>query len=490
MKRQYQGVVIVFILASLLSINFAHAQTVKTPTIEAIDKSSEFCSQPLLTGLTSPNSEVLVYLNEEFVGLASVNETETNTDNYYWRPSFRLTPGDHSIAVVARDKTSLTQSLFSLAKQISINPLPAPTLVVPDKDTVTGKVKPIIKGLTVNHTKVHIFIDGILNGSSDVLSHESGTANFAHTPFLNLSIGEHTAWAISEDQFGNKSTESNILNFTIEAPLPAPIIFSPVINSSTTREQPFIVGLVKNDTKISVFIDHQLNGEFSVENHESGTASFAYKPFAFLSPGPHLVYTVASDDRGKESQWSNVVYFQTGPIKEPTISDSAVEDVSVLGEEGIFSSSLKNLVVLAKLFASQEEVELTDEQTTALAEFLERGQRLNVSDEEFVQLKDLYEAKQETVSQDTGEKSLEELAELEEILAIKIGTSTENTGLINESEEKQGKLKLNLVIFILFLVAVIVWIFWVNRELIKERREQDEGDSKTDTKEDQDSFKL
>ena len=55
----------------------------------------------------------------------------------------------------------------------------------------------------------------------------------------------------------------------------------------------------------------------------------------------------------------------------------------------------------------------------------------------------------------------------------------EKTGAINESKEQQGKLKLNLIIFILFLLAIIVWIFWVNRELIKERRaEADEEDKK------------
>ena len=44
------------------------------------------------------------------------------------------------------------------------------------------------------------------------------------------------------------------------------------------------------------------------------------------------------------------------------------------------------------------------------------------------------------------------------------------SGLVDESKRQQGRLQLNLLIFFGFLIAVIFWIFWVNRELIKERR--------------------
>ena len=52
------------------------------------------------------------------------------------------------------------------------------------------------------------------------------------------------------------------------------------------------------------------------------------------------------------------------------------------------------------------------------------------------------------------------------------------SGAINESQKQQGKLNVNLIIFIAFLFAIIVWIFWVNRELIKERQEEDSKNKK------------
>jgi len=52
-------------------------------------------------------------------------------------------------------------------------------------------------------------------------------------------------------------------------------------------------------------------------------------------------------------------------------------------------------------------------------------------------------------------------------------------GLVNEGEQNQGKLKLSVALFILFLVGVVGWLLWVNRELIKERRAQAEAAEKS-----------
>ena len=58
--------------------------------------------------------------------------------------------------------------------------------------------------------------------------------------------------------------------------------------------------------------------------------------------------------------------------------------------------------------------------------------------------------------------------------------------MIDESRDSQGKLKLSLVLFILFLVGVVAWLIWVNRELIKER--QAENQTKEEDKDKQDKL--
>lgn len=297
---------------------------------------------------------------------------------------------------------------------------PAPTMIEPDENTVTGKVKPLIKGLTVNGTFVRIYIDGVYNGKTDILRHDSGTANLAYQPFLNLSAGEHTAWAVAENEAGGKSGISNVLNFRIEKPMPAPVIFTPVVNGNSSYNRPFIVGLAKNDSLIKIFIDHKLNGQFTVTNHRSGAASFAYLPYLPLTSGWHLVYTTAIDNRGKESNWSNIVYFA---VNQPTAAPLARS-----GEEKA---------------AEEPEIVLEEEKTQA------------------------------------EEKTADE--EIQKIIAEGIEKEKPKEGLINEDKEKQSELNLSLIIFIVFLLAVAGWIFWVNRKLIKEKRGQAEKEeNKTD----------
>src|SRR3989339_656141 len=108
---------------------------------------------------------------------------------------------------------------------------PAPTLILPDASLKTSKPKPAITGLTANKTEVYIYIDGIYNGKTNILTHESGAANFSYLPFLNLKIGKHQIWAVAKDEQGNKSKISNILTFTIEEHFPAPTLIKIIKNT-------------------------------------------------------------------------------------------------------------------------------------------------------------------------------------------------------------------------------------------------------------------
>ena len=201
-------------------------------------------------------------------------------------------------------------------------------MIEPGESAITDKVKPLIKGLTVNGTFVRVYIDGIYNGKTEILTDNSGVANFAFRPFLNLKVGQHTVWAIAEDEDGSKSSPSNVLKFSIEQPAIAQAIQEGY--EETPMEVKGIEGVLEESEAV------------------------------------------------------------ISPIKN--IAEKADKE-----EGGIIDKEIKHLI----------------------------------------------------------EQGIEE---------------TTNIGLINEDKEKQGKLNINLIIFIVFLLGVIVWIFWVNRELIKERR--------------------
>ncbi|MFA5360185.1 MAG: hypothetical protein WC349_04485 [Patescibacteria group bacterium] len=389
-----------------------------------------------ITGIASKNSEVLIYLDGNFVSQA---ETVINKDelvfNFRYKEAENLADGTHIVMAIAKDRTSLVLSAPSNEVKFTVNVLPAPTLIAPNEKIITAKVKPLIIGLTKSGSFVKIFIDGIYNGKTEILNHQSGTANFAYEPFLNLSRGQHEVYAVAEDGLGKISQPSEIFYFNIEAPMPAPTMLKPVVNGNTTDNRPFIVGLAKNDSKIKVYIDKKFNGEFQVKNHQSGTANFAYKPIKPLARGSHLVYAVAVDQRGKESNWSNIVYFST---KNSAIAESAQEE----------NSNVANTEVPAipKTLSTVEE----------------KASELTVGQTEL----------QDNKIKQADESSLEKIKDF--IGAGIKDKSNNNRGMINEGEFNQGRLKLSLILFILFLVGVIAWLLWVNRELVKERQMQNE----------------
>lgn len=313
--------------------------------------------------------------------------------------------------------------------------MPAPILIAPNEKTVTAKTKPLIIGLVRSGSAVKVFIDDIYNGKTEILKHDSNTANFSYRPFLNLSRGWHKVYAIAENGEGAASRMSEVLRFNIELPLPAPIVFRPVVNEKTSSRRPFIVGLAKNDSKIKIYIDKKLNGEFKVKNHPSGAANFAYKPVKSLVRGNHLVYAIAEDKRGKQSDWSKIIYF---PVRSSEIAQSVQEE--------------KNNVA----------VRIEEPKKTVKPDFsvpIISGSSGAIEKESDNKLNDQNQV-----------DNLEKVKSLAEENAA--GKATAGQGLINESNLNQGKLRLSLALFILFLVGVVAWLLWVNRELVKERRAQ------------------
>lgn len=409
-----------------------------------------------LTGTAPSDSEVLIYLDNNFIGRAEAKafikadsalncsaSAASGTDCYsswyfQYNPTQKLADGAHFIIAVAQDKTSLVLSAPTDEIKFAINAIPAPTLIAPNEKTATADLTPPIIGLTKDSTLVKIFIDDILNGQTGILKHDSGTANFIYKPKLNLDRGFHKIWATAEDVSGQASPKSEFLNFRIELPLPAPTLFSPVVNRDTSSDRPFIVGLAKNNSKIKIYIDEKYSGELTVKNHLSGTANFAYKPRAILARGKHSVYTVAVDQRGKESIWSNIVNFST---RSSAIAESA--------EEGRERAPVATAEIKQPI------------QPSSAQAIKNKPAPIKAGDD-----------KQTDASQ--NEKAA--LGKIENLIGADDATPKNDRGMVNEGKQNQGKLKFSIILFILFLVGVVAWLLWVNRELVKERRAQAEAE--------------
>lgn len=438
MKALKSLLIISFVLLFSLSFCLEAKAEVTAPKITKLTGAENF----IVSGTAPIESEVLIYLDGNFAGQAetraSVKPAELDF-NFQYREKRKLADGTHTVMAVAKDKTSLVLSAPSNEVKFTINSLPAPILIAPDEKTVTAKTKPLIIGLVRSGSAVKIFIDDIYDGKTEILKHGSNTANFSYRPFLNLSRGWHKVYAIAENGEGEASRMSEVLRFNIELPLPAPTVFKPVVNEKTSSRRPFIVGLAKNDSRIKIYIDKKLNGEFRVKNHPSGAASFAYKPAKPLTRGNHLVYAIAEDKRGKQSDWSKVIYF---PVRDSQIAQSVQEQKN---------NAAVRIEESKKTVKPDFSVPIISGSSGAIEK--EQDNKFN--------------------NQDQAD-SLEKVKNLAGDNAA--GKATSGQGMINESNLNQGKLRLSLALFILFLVGVVAWLLWVNRELVKERRAHDKSE--------------
>ena len=437
LKSFYFGLFFLFFFLALASPTKAE---VATPKITKFSATAESFS---LAGAATPHNNILIYLDGNYVGyyvgrMAATGKTEQSFD-FLFNLKNKLSDGRHILIVVGQDPTSLVLSAPSEEIKFLINEVPAPTLIKPESGSIIGQNNQIISGLTKSGTRVLLYLNNVLLNKTEILKHDSGTANFFFKN--NLSLGQHELYVVAEDANQKISQPSASAKIKVELPMPAPTMFPPVVNMNTTAVRPFIVGLAKNDSLVKVYIDKKYSGEFLVKNHQSGTANFAYRPATALSRGSHQVQAVALDRRGKASINSNLTDFQ---VKAATIAQGAAEArqqaVANIKEAQAWEKSESGAAVIS---GSTGQVE----------------------------------------NQSAGEPEAEkqQLTSLETIIDL-LGTSSASAkaaqGLVNEGRQNQGKLKLSVVVFILFLVGVVGWLLWVNRELIKERRAQAEAEEK------------
>ena len=397
------------------------------------------------SGAAPAPSEILVYLDNSYIGQVDTQAQDMDclgpmvdcpsAWQFKYRPTKELARGRHVLMVAAKDKTSLVLSAPSQEIKFTINEAPAPTVLEPNKQSVTSDLRPLLIGLTKDGTSVKFFIDGVFRAQTGFLKDNSGTANFAIRPEVNLGRGFHKVSARAEDEKGGLSEESEALTFNIEFPLPAPTIFAPVVNSETSIGRPFIVGLAKNNSRVKIYIDKEYHGELKVKNHESGTANFAFKPKLALKRGLHAVYTIAVNSRGKVSSRSNNISFH---VKRAAIAEAVQE--KKIKQPGSKKIKNENEPIQSNIISPQTGKITPGSRPPEKA----RPPEIKGGKDELKKIKDLIDNNENKIKSDQG--------------------------IVNESKLNQVKLKMGEMIFILFLIAVVAWLLWVNRELIKEKR--------------------
>ncbi len=426
---------------------------INAPVVEEVRKGAEnTLALPMIIGTTDLNTDALIYIDGTYRGTGVANVLLGQKYRFFFQEKTRLSEGVHNVMAVARNKATLELSSPSFNVQFIVPAatpaptpvptpkpaptpvsLPAPTILSPNSSTKTGNTREIIKGLTKSGTRIHIYIDGVHNGQTKFIYHNSGTGAFYYKPFLDLKRGEHQVWAVAEDIYGNKSRASVFMNFRIEYPMPAPTMIRTVVNKNTTPIRPFITGVAKNNSEVLVYIDNKADGAFIVKNHPSGTANFAYKPSYDLSKGvTHKIQAQAIDIHGKKSILSNSLYYL---YPKPAVKAAPAAPKKISGTPKIIAP--KPVQQEDKKVAPKTETEKSPVATTT---------------------------EEKKPAAGLGE-SLNNLLNGNEV-SEEVSTSSALSSITS-------KISLNLIIFLIFLVGVIGWIFWVNRELSRERKERE-----------------
>lgn len=202
----------------------------------------------------------------------------------------------------------------------------APVIVSPMDGGAVDSQLPVITGIATEDMRVAVYIDDVFNGYAETVSEANGLQSYKYTPFLPLEQGWHTVMTRAEDVENYvRSEKSAYYSFYVEHPLPSPTLLRSSVNSEDGWRSPWIHGVAPSGAMVEVWIDGVLNGWATVTDHESGTGSFAYKPFLPLSTGTHTVQTRTVVERPDGTMRKSVV---SGTLRVVVATETSEEATS------------------------------------------------------------------------------------------------------------------------------------------------------------------
>lgn len=436
----------------------------------------ESVSNPYISGTTASGTEVLVYIDGVFAGVATITGTSNDISDFYYKYSTysKLTPGKHYVFLTARDKkdTALVSERTE-EKEITIPSLLSPTITSPTNNAITVYRTPWIEVWGPNNSYVNIYIDNVLVGRSNYLLDPMGNSvKYVYKPTVNYSLGWHKAYAMAENGNGSKSLISNVVIFKIEEKLPKPVLLS--VKPGTSKALPVVSGLAANDLRVKIYNNDKELAQVSVKNGDKGTGSFG---FTILKPltGKNVFKAIASDRRGKLSQVSNTITYdvaKTFAKKMVSVVDTDKDGLSDYNETNKYKTDPKNSDTDGDGYKDGTEIQNGYSPLIVSWKDTKKKPITNAKINIKKTIKPVVKA--EKVKNGTPAKTEKIAEEKEQPVDITLKESdvvkveTKATSSLGEFFAK-NKSKINLIVFILFLCGVVGWIFWVNREIIKEK---------------------
>jgi hypothetical protein len=237
--------------------------------------------------------------------------------------------------------------------------------------------------------------------------------------------------------------------------LSAPTITAAVERDNAGARELDVRGVVLNGSDVLIYAGGKLLGQAVLEKGNEGINKFLFKKTENLPSAPYSIQAVS-----REQATSAVSSPSEQVVVQRIINNISAKETVV----NIKNSDNKNESALRDA-TSDKTISLKESTAITKEKGLIGGEAAN---EENVVVKG-YES-----GNADGEKINK--SDLENILNKKIiANQLSGTGLVTEKQESLGEIKFNLLIFIIFLMAVISWIIWVNRELVKEKQEKNDS---------------
>lgn len=269
--------------------------------------------------------------------------------------------------------------------------------------------EPFVSGFTDVGTNVLVYVNGKYVADAKTV-HSNNINNFYfYLPSLPPE-GLNTIFLIARDINGVLSAPSKEIEFLITRTLETPKIIS-----IDKKDGFYLLAESANENYVDFYVDNKLYKTIFIERNSTNT--FYFKP-ENLSYGNHTVYFVARDSVGRMSSKSNITSFEfvKPKVTVPSTKPNQTKQENKTTEEKSKTPSISN----------------NGESEGVVVEGVD-----NINKEE-------------------------DKIDLDEI--IKQTDNGTSTGSLNEDGEKQSSLKWNLIIFILFLIAIVFWVVWVNKE--------------------------
>ncbi|MBI5466066.1 MAG: hypothetical protein HY974_02120 [Candidatus Kerfeldbacteria bacterium] len=181
-------------------------------------------------------------------------------------------------------------------------PVPAPTILGPVMGEEVGIGPVTVRGLTWNHTKIEIYLDGKLVGWPQVTdSLSTDTTGFSLT-LLPLTVGVHRLYAIARSfNSWERSPDSFHYEFLVVAPYPALTLIQPL--AAPEAGATILRGFVRNHSVLEVVFDKEPLAPIVLDNSSSPPTVHFIVALPPTSWGVHQVGLVALDAvTGKKSQ--------------------------------------------------------------------------------------------------------------------------------------------------------------------------------------------